>query len=94
MSDTSSSASKASARNIIIGHQARAERYTALRDVIARERARAVARKAGDLLHGRPIVAGDEVEEFWALQGRRASRSSAARWSASSAATAPASRRC
>ena len=38
-----------------------------LRDVIARE-ARNFARKALDLLRGRQIVQGDEVEEFWALR--------------------------
>ena len=35
--------------------------------MIARE-ARNFARKAADLLHGRQIVQGDEVEEFWALK--------------------------
>ena len=54
-------------KKYLVGHQARAERYTALRDVIGRE-LRAFARKAGDLLHGRQIVEGDEVEEFWALK--------------------------
>ena len=49
-------------KKYLVGHQARAERYTALRDVIGRE-LRAFARKAGDLLHGRQIVEGDEVEE-------------------------------
>src|SRR6185503_8845178 len=47
-------------KKYLVGHQARAERYTALRDVIGRELA-AFARKAGDLLHGRQIVEGDEV---------------------------------
>jgi len=28
-------------------------------------------RKAGDLLRGRQIVQGDEVEEFWALKNVR-----------------------
>jgi lipopolysaccharide transport system ATP-binding protein len=52
----------------LIGHQtARREHYTALRDVIGRE-ARNFVRKAADFLHGRPIVQGDEVEEFWALR--------------------------
>ena len=43
------------------------ERYTALRDVIARE-ARNFARKTADFFRGRQIVQGDEVEEFWALR--------------------------
>ncbi len=35
--------------------------------MIARE-ARNFARKAADVLHGRQIVQGDEIEEFWALR--------------------------
>jgi lipopolysaccharide transport system ATP-binding protein len=54
-------------KKYLIGHQAAAEPYTALRDVIARS-ARGLARSAADLLRGRPIVTGDEVEEFWALK--------------------------
>jgi lipopolysaccharide transport system ATP-binding protein len=51
-----------------IGHQsAQRERYTALRDVIMRE-GRNFARKAVDLVRGRQVVQGDEVEEFWALK--------------------------
>ena len=38
-----------------------------MRDVIARE-ARNFARKAVDVVRGRQIVQGDEVEEFWALK--------------------------
>src|SRR6266516_4607088 len=53
-------------KSYLVGHDRR-EPYTALRDVIARE-ARNFARKAIDALHGRPIVQGDEVEEFWALK--------------------------
>jgi lipopolysaccharide transport system ATP-binding protein len=55
-------------KNYIVGHRsAQRERYTALRDVIARE-ARNFARKSIDLFHGRQIVQGDELEEFWALR--------------------------
>jgi homopolymeric O-antigen transport system ATP-binding protein len=51
-----------------VGHQsASRESYTALRDVIARE-ARNFTRKTLDLVRGRQIVQGDEVEEFWALR--------------------------
>jgi ABC-type polysaccharide/polyol phosphate transport system ATPase subunit len=50
-----------------IGHQAAPERYVALRDVIARN-ARNLARSAVDLVRGRALVGGDEVEEFWALR--------------------------
>jgi lipopolysaccharide transport system ATP-binding protein len=55
-------------KKYLVGHEsARRERYTALRDVIARE-ARNFARNAADVLHGRQIVQGDEIEEFWALR--------------------------
>jgi lipopolysaccharide transport system ATP-binding protein len=55
-------------KSYLVGHQAaQRERYTALRDVIARE-ARNFARKTVDLMRGRQIMQGDEVEEFWALQ--------------------------
>jgi lipopolysaccharide transport system ATP-binding protein len=54
-------------KRYLIGHRAERERYTALRDVIARG-ARGLVRSAADLVRGRPLVAGDEVEEFWALR--------------------------
>ena len=55
-------------KSYLVGHNAaKAERYTALRDVIARN-ARDLARKTRDMIHGRPIIQGDEVEEFWALK--------------------------
>jgi lipopolysaccharide transport system ATP-binding protein len=55
-------------KSYLIGHNsAKAERYTALRDVIAHN-ASNLARKTSDMLHGRTIVQGDEVEEFWALK--------------------------
>ena len=55
-------------KRYLIGHQtSQRERYTALRDVIGREASNFV-RKAADLLHGRQIIQGDDVEEFWALQ--------------------------
>ena len=55
-------------KSYLVGHElVRREGYTALRDEIARE-VRNFARKAGDMLHGRQIVEGDEVEEFWALK--------------------------
>jgi lipopolysaccharide transport system ATP-binding protein len=53
-------------KRYLVGHRA-ARRETALRNVIARG-ARSALRKASDLVHGRPIVQGDEVEEFWALK--------------------------
>lgn len=55
-------------KSYLVGHNAaRSERYTALRDVLARG-ARELARKTRDMFQGRPIVQGDEVEEFWALK--------------------------
>ena len=67
MSDTAISVENLSKR-YLIGHQAaQRERYTALRDIIGRE-ARNFVRKAGDLLHGKQIVQGDAIEEFWALK--------------------------
>jgi lipopolysaccharide transport system ATP-binding protein len=53
-------------KSYLVGHES-VQRKTALRDVIARE-ARNFARKAAAVLHGRQIVEGDEVEEFWALK--------------------------
>jgi lipopolysaccharide transport system ATP-binding protein len=50
-----------------IGHQDSNERYTALRDVIART-AKGFAISARDMLRGRQLVAGDTTEEFWALK--------------------------
>ena len=54
-------------KKYFIGHQSERERYTALRDVIARS-ARRILRSAADLARGRPMIAGDEIEEFWALR--------------------------
>ncbi len=54
-------------KKYLIGHQAERERYTALRDVIARN-TRKWARSLHDLARGSPSVAGDEIEEFWALK--------------------------
>jgi lipopolysaccharide transport system ATP-binding protein len=65
MSDTVISVENLSKR-YLVGHRGE-ERYVALRDVIARE-ARNFTRKAVDVFHGRQIVQGDEIEEFWALK--------------------------
>jgi lipopolysaccharide transport system ATP-binding protein len=55
-------------KRYLVGHRfTRREAYTTLRDVISRE-ARNFARKAVDVVRGRQIVHGDEVEEFWALK--------------------------
>ena len=52
----------------LVGHQsAQRAHHATLRDIIARE-ARNFTRKAVDVLRGRQIVQGDEVEQFWALK--------------------------
>lgn len=53
-------------KKYVIGHQA-AERMPNLRDAMARA-AHNFARTTRDLLRGKPLIAGDEVEEFWALR--------------------------
>jgi lipopolysaccharide transport system ATP-binding protein len=50
----------------LIGHHNERERYTTLRDAIARH-VHNLGRKTKDMISGRQIVQGDEVEEFWAL---------------------------
>jgi lipopolysaccharide transport system ATP-binding protein len=54
-------------KRYMIGHAAERERYVALRDVLVRG-AHNLWRKTGDMARGRAIVAGDTVEEFWALK--------------------------
>src|ERR1700733_1622395 len=57
-------------KSYLLGHRYGKEnqfKYTALRDEVGRE-FRNFARKAIDLVSGRQIVQGDEIEEFWALK--------------------------
>jgi lipopolysaccharide transport system ATP-binding protein len=55
-------------KKYVIGHQGESERYTSLRDVLARS-ARVFARSARDLVGGKLPVRGDETtEDFWALK--------------------------
>jgi lipopolysaccharide transport system ATP-binding protein len=56
-------------KKYLVGHQTEHQgfRYVALRDVIGRE-VRNVARKTIDVVCGRQVLQGDEVEEFWALK--------------------------
>jgi len=54
-------------KSYLIGHESERERYVALRDVIARG-ARNLVRTAGDVVRGRQLVVGDQIEEFWALK--------------------------
>lgn len=54
-------------KKYLIGHAKERERYVALRDVLARG-ARGAWRKMTELAHGRGVVSGDILEEFWALK--------------------------
>jgi lipopolysaccharide transport system ATP-binding protein len=53
-------------KKYIIGHRYSLSGKT-LRDVVGRE-FRNFARKATDVVHGRQVIQGDEVEDFWALR--------------------------
>ena len=50
-----------------IGHQAANGRYLALRDVVM-QNARNFWRVTRDLVRGKPIILGDDLEEVWALK--------------------------
>jgi ABC-type polysaccharide/polyol phosphate transport system ATPase subunit len=57
-------------KRYLLGHKSSGDaryKYTALRDIIGRE-LRDFARNAVDLVRGRQIIQGDEIEEFWALK--------------------------
>jgi lipopolysaccharide transport system ATP-binding protein len=57
-------------KRYLIGHRFSPvgyHKYAQFRDVIGRE-IRNFARKAADVVSGRQVVQGDEVEEFWALK--------------------------
>src|SRR5438270_1293002 len=54
-------------KRYLIGHTAEREPYVALRDELIRG-ARNLWRKTADMVRGRPIIAGDTVEEYWALK--------------------------
>jgi lipopolysaccharide transport system ATP-binding protein len=58
-------------KRYLIGHQFSSSqgryKYIALRDIIGREISN-FARKAADVVRGRQVVEGDEIEEFWALK--------------------------
>ncbi|MEI6322439.1 MAG: ABC transporter ATP-binding protein [bacterium] len=53
-------------KSYMLGHQSSGKKYTALRDVIAR-RAHNLLRTTRDLVAGKQIIQGDDLEEFWAL---------------------------
>ena len=65
MSDTVIAVENLSKR-YLVGHKAAQQSFT-FRDLIVHE-ARDFARKTRDVLRGRQIVQGDEIEEFWALR--------------------------
>jgi lipopolysaccharide transport system ATP-binding protein len=67
MSDVAIRVENLSKRYLVGRRAGRRERYTALRDVIGRK-AQSFARQTADLIRGRQIVEGDQVEEFWALR--------------------------
>jgi lipopolysaccharide transport system ATP-binding protein len=54
-------------KTYLIGRRLQREHYTALRDVLA-SGARGFVGAAANILRGRALIAGDEVEEFWALK--------------------------
>lgn len=54
-------------KSYLIGHESERERYVALRDVIARG-ARNLVRTVGNVVRGRQLVVGGQIEEFWALK--------------------------
>jgi lipopolysaccharide transport system ATP-binding protein len=58
-------------KKYVIGHRYSSSgqkyQYQALRDVVGRE-LRNFARKAADVVRGRQVIQGDEVEDFWALR--------------------------
>ena len=54
-------------KKYLIGHETSRVRYTALRDVLTRT-AKDLARSALGMVRGYQLIAGDEVEEFWALK--------------------------
>lgn len=52
-------------KSYLIGHQR--ERYVALRDVLV-NKTRQIASKTKNLISGGQLIAGNEIEEFWALK--------------------------
>jgi lipopolysaccharide transport system ATP-binding protein len=54
-------------KKYLIGHENSRERYQTLRDAVARN-VRLFGRTAKDLVSGRQMTGGDELEELWALK--------------------------
>ena len=60
-------------KKYLVGHQAERERYTALRDVMARG-AKGLWRKAADMARGRAIGGGEMARLVQPQPGRRSHR--------------------
>jgi lipopolysaccharide transport system ATP-binding protein len=54
-------------KKYLIGHNTVRDGYSTLREIISGQ-ARAFVRSTTDLMRGTPNIAGDEIEEFWALK--------------------------
>lgn len=54
-------------KRYFVGHESPRHGYDSMRDVVVRN-ARNLVRKTRDMLRGRAIIQGDEIEEFWALR--------------------------
>ena len=54
-------------KRYLIGHLANRDRYVAFRDVVANN-LRRIGRAAANLGRGTPMIAGDRLEELWALR--------------------------
>jgi lipopolysaccharide transport system ATP-binding protein len=57
-------------KRYLVAHNAENQghrRYLALRDVIGRE-VRNIARKSLDMMRGRQVLQGEEIEDFWTLR--------------------------
>lgn len=54
-------------KRYLLGHQASQERYQSLRDTLSRA-VRSTLRTTRDMLRGKQLIQGDELEEFWALK--------------------------
>ncbi len=54
-------------KRYLIGHETERESYVVLRDVLARS-ARRFVKSASDMMRGRQLVVGNEIEEFWAFK--------------------------
>ena len=55
-------------KRYLVGHQsARLAQHVTFREIMTQE-AKNFARKMADFVHGRQVVQGDEIEEYWALK--------------------------